>query len=268
MDTRGILRPAALGRVFSLERRPGPEDLSHLIDHHWIVSWDLRGRDSYRSEVMAHPAVHLVFEPHGVAVFGVHRRRYVRTLAGQGWAVGTKFLPGGFAAFTERPVRELTDDVLALAAVFGPAGERLEREAGAQAEPQPKLALLHRFLRARLPESTDPNAALVQAVVADMRAASPGCRVGEIAERHHLSTRTLQRLFADYVGVSPKWVLQRNPPARGDRAARRPRRHRLDALRPRPRVLRPRPLHPRLPRGRRPLALPVRRRSRSLSRRR
>lgn len=210
MDTRGILRPAALGRVFSLERRPGPEDLSHLIDHHWIVSWDLRGRDSYRSEVMAHPAVHLVFEPHGVAVFGVHRRRYVRTLADLGWAVGTKFLPGGFAAFTERPVRELTDDVLALAAVFGPAGERLEREAGAQAEPQPKLALLHRFLRARLPESTDPNAALVQAVVADMRAASPGCRVGEIAERHHLSTRTLQRLFADYVGVSPKWVLQRN----------------------------------------------------------
>ena len=75
--------------------------------------------------------------------------------------------------------------------------------------PQAKLALLHRFLRARLPESTDPNAALVQAVVADMRAASPGCRVGEIAERHHVSTRTLQRLFADYVGVSPKWVLQR-----------------------------------------------------------
>lgn len=209
MDTRGILRPAALGRVFSLERRPGPEDLSHLIDHHRIVSWDLRGRDSYRSKVMAHPAVHLVFEPHRVAVFGVHRRRYVRTLAGQGWAVGTKFLPGGFAAFTECPVRELTDDVLALAAVFGPAGERLKREAGAQAEPQAKLALLHRFLRARLPESTDPNAALVQAVVADMRAASPGCRVGEIAERHHVSTRTLQRLFADYVGVSPKWVLQR-----------------------------------------------------------
>lgn len=209
MDTRGILRPAALGRVFSLDRRPGPEDLSPLIDHHWVVSWDLRGRDSYRSEVMAHPAVHLVFEPHRAAVFGVHRRRYVRTLADEGWAVGTKFLPGGFAAVTDRPARELTDEVLALEAVFGPAGERLEREADAQPEPEEKLALLHRFLRARLPDSPDRNATLVQAVVADMRAANPGCRVSEIAERHHVSTRTLQRLFGDYVGVSPKWVLQR-----------------------------------------------------------
>lgn len=209
MDTRGILRPAALGPIFSLDRPPGPRDLSHLIDHHWIVSWDLRGRDAYRSEVMAHPAVHLVFEPHRAAVFGVPRRRYVRTLADQGWAVGTKFLPGGFAAFTDRPVRELTDQVVALGAVFGAEGETLEREAGARPEPEEKLALLHRFLRARLPESPDPNAALVQAVVADMRAAEPGARVGEIAERHHVSTRTLQRLFGDYVGVSPKWVLQR-----------------------------------------------------------
>jgi AraC-like DNA-binding protein len=128
---------------------------------HAVVSWDLRGRASYRSEVMAHPAVHLVFEPHRAAVFGVHRRRYVRTLADEGWAVGTKFLPGGFAAVTDRPARELTDEVLALEAV------------------------------------------------ADMRAANPGCRVSEIAERHHVSTRTLQRLFGDYVGVSPKWVPQR-----------------------------------------------------------
>jgi AraC-like DNA-binding protein len=209
MDSRGILRPAALGRVFSLERRPAPANLAHLIDLHWIVSWDLRGRDPYRSEVMAHPAVHLVFEPHRAAVYGVHRRRYVRVLADEGWAVGTKFLPGGFAAFTDRPVRELTDEVLSLEAVFGAAGRELGREAGMQPEPEAKLALLHRFLRARLPESTDPNAALVQAVVADMRAAEPGCRVGQIAERHHVSTRTLQRLFGLYVGVGPKWVLQR-----------------------------------------------------------
>ena len=47
MDTRGILRPAALGRVFSLDRPPPPADLAHAVDRHWIVSWDLRGRDPY-----------------------------------------------------------------------------------------------------------------------------------------------------------------------------------------------------------------------------
>ena len=42
-----------------------------------------------------------------------------------------------------------------------------------------------------------------------MRAAPPGTSVAEIAARHHVSTRTLQRLFRRYVGVGPKWVLQR-----------------------------------------------------------
>jgi len=209
MEARGILRPAALGHVFGLERRPAPADLEHLVDDHWIVTWDLRGREPYRSEVMTHPAVHLVFEPRRAAVFGVHRHRYVRTLSGRGWAVGTKFLPGGFASFVDRPIWELTDAVVALHDLFGPDGRRLARQVAGQAEPGAKLALLHAFLRARRSDAVDLEAALVQAVVADMREAEPGTRVEEIAARHGVSTRTLQRLFRRYVGVGPKWVLQR-----------------------------------------------------------
>jgi AraC-like DNA-binding protein len=37
----------------------------------------------------------------------------------------------------------------------------------------------------------------------------PGATVAEIAERHAVSTRTLQRLFRRHVGVGPKWVLRR-----------------------------------------------------------
>ncbi|MDQ6775825.1 MAG: helix-turn-helix domain-containing protein [Actinomycetota bacterium] len=209
MDTRGILRPAAVDTVFRLERRPPPRDLERFIDGHWIVSWDLRGREPYRSEVMPHPAVHMVFEPAGVAVFGVHRRRYDRVLRGRGWAVGTKFRPGGFASFVERPICELTDTAVSLDEVFGAAGERLGRQAAGSDEPDVMLAALHGFLRPRLPERVEPGIALVDAAVADMRTAPPGTRVAEIASRHNVSTRTLQRLFRRYVGVGPKWVLQR-----------------------------------------------------------
>ncbi|MBX6768738.1 MAG: AraC family transcriptional regulator, partial [Actinomadura rubrobrunea] len=34
-------------------------------------------------------------------------------------------------------------------------------------------------------------------------------RVDQAAEALHVSTRTLQRLFAEYVGVAPKWVMRR-----------------------------------------------------------
>jgi AraC-like DNA-binding protein len=49
----------------------------------------------------------------------------------------------------------------------------------------------------------------VRAVVGDMLVAAPGTTVAELAERHAVTPRTLQRAFADFVGVGPKWVLKR-----------------------------------------------------------
>jgi len=118
-STRGILGPEAIGRVFSLRRTPPAGDLAHLIERHWVVQWDLGDGPPHRQEVVTHPCVNLVFEPHGAAVHGVHRRRDVRILAGHGWAVGVKFRPGGFSGFLGRPVHEITDRSVSLPHVFG-----------------------------------------------------------------------------------------------------------------------------------------------------
>ena len=74
--------------------------------------------------------------------------------------------------------------------------------------PDAKIALTEAFLRARMP-APDPEVDLVQAVVVDMLAVDPGSSVQEVARRHAVSTRTLQRLFRRHVGVGPKWVLRR-----------------------------------------------------------
>jgi AraC-like DNA-binding protein len=208
-STRGILRPDAVGRVFSLRRTPPAADLAHAVERHWVVTWDLRDRPPYRQEVVTHPCVNLVFEPGGAAaVFGVQRRADVRVLSGRGWAVGTKFRPGGFSGFYGRPVQELTDRSAALEDIFGPAGARLARDGAAAADAAGRIACAEAFLRARLPRP-DPEVELVQAVVADMLHVAPGATVAEIARRHAVSTRTLQRLFRRHVGVGPKWVLRR-----------------------------------------------------------
>ena len=49
----------------------------------------------------------------------------------------------------------------------------------------------------------------MQAIVSDIERSAPDERVAALAERHPLAPRTLQRLFARYVGVGPKWVMQR-----------------------------------------------------------
>jgi AraC-like DNA-binding protein len=210
-STRGILGPDAIGRVFSLRRTPPAPDLARLIERHWVVRWDLGDRPPHRQEVVTHPCVNLVFEPHGAAVFGVQRRRDSRLLRGRGWAVAVKFRPGGFSGFLGRPVHELTDRAVALADVFGDDGARLAADAAAQPDDEPaaKIALAEAFLRARMPPP-DPEVELVLAVVADMLDVPPGATVQEIARRHAVSTRTLQRLFRRHVGVGPKWVLRRH----------------------------------------------------------
>jgi AraC-like DNA-binding protein len=207
-STRGILGPEAIGRVFSLRRAPPAADLAHLVERHWVVQWDLGDRPPHRQEIVTHPCVNLVFEPHGAAVHGVHRRRDARVLAGSGWAVGVKFRPGGFSGFLGRPVHEITDRAIALPDVFGPTALTLERETAAEADPDAKIAHAEAFLRARMPPP-DPEVELVQAVVVDMLDVEPGSTVQEVARRHAVSTRTLQRLFRRHVGVGPKWVLRR-----------------------------------------------------------
>jgi AraC-like DNA-binding protein len=205
METRGILRPSAVGTMFTLERRLPPPDLAAVIDRHWLVAWDRHGQPAYESAVLPHPSVHLVVEPHGAFVYGVTRRRYVRRLAGSGWGVGTKFLPGGFAPFAAAPVSELTDRVVPVAHLFGPEANDLEDAADTDA----LLQMLYELLRARLPAEPDPRIALVGQLVADIRTAPPDLSVADLAARRHVSVRTVQRLFSQYVGVGPKWVMQR-----------------------------------------------------------
>ena len=53
---------------------------------------------------------------------------------------------------------------------------------------------------------SQPLSELVEQVV---DAEPPITKVAEIAARYGVSVRTLQRLFDEYVGIGPKWVLDR-----------------------------------------------------------
>lgn len=204
---RGILRPHSA--PFSLSRLPPAPDLAAFLEHHWLVRWDLRGRPGYLAETLPHPSVHLVIEPAGdSAVYGVHTHRWSRLLEGQGGGVGTKFKPGAFFPFTGIETAELTDRVVSLPDVFGPAADGLEERVLSHADDAGRVREVTEFLRARAP-APDPQLATVTRIVGAMLTESADAQVSDLSERFGLSARSLQRLFRRYVGVSPKWVLKR-----------------------------------------------------------
>lgn len=206
-DTRGILNPD--GARFRLARRPPAADLAGFVEHHWLVSWDLRGAAPQRQEVLPHPSVHLVFErPGAAAVHGVWTRRWGRMLEGSGWGLGTKFRPGAFEPFSAVGMCELTDSARPLVEVLGSEARALERDVLELGSGEERVRRVEAFLRRRLPEP-DPardEAIRIAGSMLDLPAAT---RVEDVAAAHGVSARTVQRLFRRYLGVTPKWVLQR-----------------------------------------------------------
>jgi AraC-like DNA-binding protein len=214
-EARGVLHPqGALGR-FTLDLYPPDPALLPLVEYYWHVRWDLRGQPPYEQKVLAHPNIHLVFEEPRAAVYGVDRGLFVRRLEGRGQVLGVRFRPGGFRPFWGRPVQELVDRVLPATEVasLGPAVELTSRQILGAERAEAMTDLADAFLLARLPDAaarpSDPQAAEAAAMVATATGDHSLLRVEQLAERHGVSVRTLQRLFAEYVGVGPKWVLRR-----------------------------------------------------------
>ena len=200
---------AAMGTrsLISSRKSPPSPQLERVVDRHWIVRWDLRGREPFQQEVLPHPSVNLVIEPHGSWVWGVPTTRDVRLLQGEGWAVGTKFKPGAFTALTGIEASKITDGRVSLKAAFGHDLNHREFDAARGA-----LYAVVAKIEARLApraDVDDPDAALVTEVIQSMRHVGPNTRVEHLAAMHHVAPRTLQRLFRRYVGVGPKWVLKR-----------------------------------------------------------
>ena len=199
-DNRGILNPDAGFQHFRLDRRAPAADLAPFVEQHWVVEWDLRGREPFTSEVLPHPSFHLVVEDAGSLLYGVGADRFERRLEGRGRAVGAKFRPGGCQPFLRTPAWELTNRSV-------PAREAFGADVPVRADAAAQIVATEAFLRERRPDP-DPDVAFIGAVVATM-AQRPAQTVQVVAVRHGVSVRKLQRQFRRSVGVSPKWVLQR-----------------------------------------------------------
>jgi AraC-like DNA-binding protein len=203
---RGVLHRLPVGQ-FAHGRTAAPPDLADRIEHFWSVHWNLQGQPPQVQETLPHPNVHIVVEPGAAAAWGVHTGRWTRALHGRSMAFGIKFRPGAFRPLLGRRVASIADTSVALDTLFGADAGRLGDVLCAD-DDEAAAALACAFLREHLPPADDRAVLagrIVDSVVddRDLHAAD------ELAARVGMPLRALQRLFSDYVGVGPKWVIQR-----------------------------------------------------------
>jgi len=205
---RGLLQwPPPDGR-FRYARRLPPPDLTPWITHFWMVSWDLRGLGSYQPETLSHPNIHVVFEEGASTVNGVVTGRFSRLLEGKSQVFGIKFRPGGFRPILGKSVSTITDRTLPAEGLLGPVASRLERLTAQAANETPLVEAACCWLRSIL---TAPDPAITEAGrLVDQILEDPEIlNVDVLASCTGTSKRSLQRIFREYVGVPPKWVIRR-----------------------------------------------------------
>lgn len=203
---RGVLYTRMQAQMPDYGRFWPGETLAPFVEHFWTVTWDLAEPET--AEVLAHPSVQMTLERGISRVSGVPRGRFVTRLEGRGRVLGTKFRPGGFRPFLGGPVSTLAGRIQPLEEIFGASARGLEERALACADPLEAFEVVQSFLVARQPQP-DPAIELVGAITERAAGDREITRVAQLEAAFGLGKRALQRLFAEYVGVSPKWVIQR-----------------------------------------------------------
>ncbi|MEP7290796.1 MAG: helix-turn-helix domain-containing protein [Chloroflexota bacterium] len=204
-ETKGVLNPKIAETKFLLTQHLPAPDLTFFVQRYWIIHWDLS--EPYTQATLSYPSVNLVFEKENTRVWGIDSGRFERTLEGKGQVFAVKFRPGAFYPFLKTPISALTDSSISFCDVFGMSSEALEA-AMLSLDDEGMIGCVEAFLRERLPER-DENVAVVNALIDCITVDRKILKVDDVVARFGMNKRSLQRLFSQYVGVSPKWVIQR-----------------------------------------------------------
>ncbi len=206
---RGLLHQKLSFEHFELTQFDPSEALSPFVETYWMILWDLSGRPAYTQKNLPHPSQHLVLDPQGqTGLFGVATGAFPYRMEGSGRVLGTKFRPGAFHAFFGKPVSVLTDSNQPIETVFGRTGAELDREFIQLNDPMAMVDRIEDLLLARRPH-LDARAKQARRIVEAIEAQKDTFSIAHLATDFGITARSLQRLFDRYIGVGPKWVIDR-----------------------------------------------------------
>ena len=198
----GTLHPDQLPASF--ERVEPDRALAGLVQWWWLSTWDIPDGATSRQHVLAFPSCNLAVETELVGFAGPTTHASHRDLEGRGWVVGARLRPAAVPAFTGDP-GACRDQYLTLDA------PDLHRAVTALVDaegPRAAIGVVEEWLVDRAGEPTEE--ALLANHMADACEQEPDITtITDLADACGVSVRTLHRLAARYVGLTPYAMIRR-----------------------------------------------------------
>jgi AraC-like DNA-binding protein len=203
----GVLHTKDGAQRFRLTRIQPCAELAPFVKHYWIVAWNLADGEEYDQLVVPNPCVNLVVEPGKTACFAPGVTTFSYRLKGAGCVFGVKFHPGGFYPFIRAPISSYRGTPIPANEVLGLSGRELEEAVLSRKDEQAMAEEMERLLLCRLPES-DSQVQFLREVVEHICNDRGLTKVDLLCAHMDMNKRTVQRMFDQYIGVSPKWVIR------------------------------------------------------------
>ncbi|MDR0270450.1 helix-turn-helix domain-containing protein [Paenibacillus sp.] len=203
----GVLNLAGGEEKFKLSRHAAADALSFFVKHYWIVSWDCADDQPYLQHVVPNPCVNLVVEPKKTFIYGPSTRKFSYLIHGKGIVFGVKFKPGGFYPFLNQPVSNLLDRPLEVMSILDLDGPEPEEMILSCATEQDMVGAMDKLLLPKMPPQ-DEQILYVNQMIDYIANEHDISKVDQVCDRFSIHIRKLQRLFDQYVGISPKWVIR------------------------------------------------------------
>lgn len=201
-----IVRPDMAEQRFTVERLTPRESLAEFVDYYWLVWWNVP--EPHRQQVVPQPRVHVAAEGGRLLVHGVTQKPFFRTLDGSGHVLGAAFHPGGFRPLLRTSVGSISGSVQPAAELLGVDDLPVAARILGGHDSAEMVEALEEYLVGVGPKP-DPTGRRVTELVAEAERRAEITRAEMLAVEAGMSLRSLQRLFAEYVGIGPKWVVQR-----------------------------------------------------------
>lgn len=190
-------------------------DLTDLVRRYWIPVWSLPTGRTTVQRVLQYPVCLIVIADSYARLIGVQTGLGRQELSGTGWAFGVMLQPAAGSMVLGRPVDTVTDSWIELRDAGGLAGASLTATVRHLLGEAPSDEQRHRAAidvietAVRGLGAVDADGLLLNRIVRYVEDEQRVARVSQICDRFGLSERTLQRLTARRLGLSPKWLIQR-----------------------------------------------------------
>lgn len=206
-----IVRPTTSAQHIDVSRVVPSPRWARYVEYYWIVRWECP--EPYDQQVIPQPCISLSSEVHEgtprLLVNGISREPFVRTLHGTGHVLGATFKPASFRSVLRADVSQVAGRIVPLGDLVGPSDAAF---AAAILQLDATDDHMVEVLEAHLDvcgAEPDPLADGLNALVRHAELDHSVTRADQLAELAGVSLRTLQRQFTAYLGIGPKWVVQR-----------------------------------------------------------